>query len=427
MLQCNNVKIRRKLIGIYMKLIMPVLMGLESVLGDELENLGYSSDLIQKNNASVSLNLSGNFEQTLEAIARCNIHLRTAERVELEIASIKISDFDSLFEAVQEVSWEDWIPENAAFIITGFNRKSQLYANSAIQSTIKKAIVLRLQKARGLREGSTIIEDPDFLSLEIHYAILDDILSLRIDTTGVGLHKRAYRLAHNSAPIKETLAAGIIYLSRFTPFSGELLYDPCCGSGTFAIESAMMAANIAPGSKRSFSAENWKMFDMTIFDRVREEAKADENLEAIQETFIAGSDVNSQTIKIAKENASRAGVQGIIHFSTKDLNELHYEDLLKQYDQDKVLFMANPPYGERMASEEEVLSINQSLGKLAFYPNSTFTNPNCRLSVITTADFELQTQHKADKRRKLYNGMMKCTLYQYFRAKYIDKKLDSGS
>lgn len=401
------------------KIILPVLMGLESIIGDELETLGFSKDSITKDNASVSVTVEEDKDSISIALAKCNIYLRTAERVELEIASKDARDFDELFASIQTIAWEDWIPQGAAFTIKGFNRKSQLFANSSIQGTIKKAIVLRLQKAWGLTSHSTIEENPDFLHLNIHYALMNDVIHLRLDSSGQGLHKRAYRLAHNEAPIKETLAAGILAISQFEAFSGELLYDPCCGSGTFLIEAAMKAANIAPGAHRKFSCENWPFINQEIFKGIREEAIGKESTADFDEVFLAGSDLNPQNIRIARENARRAGVEQLIDFSVRDLFDLNYQELLDRYQQDKVLFVANPPYGDRMSEEKEVEAINKALGRLAFYPKSSFTNPNCRLSVITTVDFEHQTGHKADKRRKLYNGMKKATLYHYFRAKYL--------
>ncbi len=404
------------------KITLPVLMGLESVLGKELENLGFSPEAIHKDNALVTVDVAQDRASLSQAVALCNIGLRTAERVQLQIESFGAESFDELFDQVRQMDWSRWIPKKAAFVVKGYNRKSKLYANSAIQSTIKKAIVLSLQRAWGLNEDSSLEEDSSYLQLQISYAILNDRVHLAIDTTGTGLHKRSYRLQAGLAPIKETLAYGILDLSRYNPFSGELLYDPCCGSGTFLIEAAMEMANILPGTKRSFSGENWPFLDKTAFDEVRAKALAEEDPDSIGEVLLAGSDINARNIKVARENARRAGVEKLIDFSMRDLFELDSQRIQKTYQAEKILFVANPPYGERMAEPEDVRRINQALGRLAFYPDGRFTKPGTRLSVITMADFEEDTGRKADKRRKLYNGMLKTTLYQYFREKYIDKE-----
>jgi putative N6-adenine-specific DNA methylase len=404
------------------KITLPVLMGLESVLGKELENLGFPAESIHKDNALVSLDIPQDRSSLTRAVALCNIGLRTAERVQLQIESFPAETFDELFDGVRQMDWSRWIPRGAAFVVKGYNRKSKLYANSAIQSTIKKGIVLSLQRAWGLNEDSTLEEDPSYLKLQVSYAILDDQVYLSIDTTGTGLHKRSYRLQAGLAPIKETLAYGILDLSRYNPFSGELLYDPCCGSGTFLIEAAMEMANIMPGTKRSFAGEEWPFLDKAIFDEVRARALAEEDPDSIGEVLLAGSDIDARNIKVARENAKRAGVEKLIDFSMRDLFELDSKRIRKTYPAEKILFVANPPYGERMAQPEDVRRINQALGRLAFYPDSGFTKPGTRLSVITMADFEEDTGRKADKRRKLYNGMLKTTLYQYFREKYVDKK-----
>lgn len=397
------------------KIIIPVLMGLESVTGDELEALGFSRESITKENGLVILEPGQEREAIAEAAARCNMFLRTAERVEVEVASFKAENFDELFDAVQTLPWEDWIEPRAAFTVKGYSRQSKLFAPSAMQSTIKKAIVLRLLKARHMPEGALIEEDRDFCDLRIQYSVMNDQVSLRFDTSGEGLHKRGYRKAHNAAPIKETLAAGILYLSRWEPFSGELLYDPVCGSGTFLIEGALMAANIAPGVGRDFRGESWKFIGKEAFARAREEALDLEDRTPPDQVFIAGSDVNGRTLALAKENAGRAGVRPFIRWAEMDLFTLNEAKLRKYFGMDKILFVANPPYGERMSDPEEARRINRALAGLALEEKQNYTKENCRLSVMTSADFEADTGRRADKRRKLYNGMIKCTLYHYFR------------
>ncbi|MDD7401050.1 MAG: class I SAM-dependent RNA methyltransferase [Eubacteriales bacterium] len=402
------------------KIFIPVLMGLESCVSDELEALGFAPDRIHKEDARVLVDLDQDRASVSRAVALCNIHLRTAERVELEVCRFKARDFDSLFDQAQDLAWEDYIEPRAAITVKGYSRKSQLFAPSAIQSTLKKAIVLRLQKARRLKPGSQLPEDRNFRDRRVNYSIMRDEVSLRIDTSGAGLHKRAYRLAHTAAPIKETLAAGLIMLSRFAPFSGEMLYDPTAGSGTFVIEAALMAANIAPGARRTFSGEAWAFLDSSAFAEAKEEALAQEDRESMSEIFLVGSDLDPQAVKIARENAKRAGVAQLVDFQRKDLFALDADQLKADFGQDRILFISNPPYGERLADSAMAQKLHQGLGQLAFYPGSNFTRPGCRLTVITPGDFETDTGHKADKRRKLYNGMIPCTMYHYFREKYLE-------
>lgn len=401
-------------------IILPVLMGLEAVVKEELLALGFSSEAIELSNGQVSLRPKQDRLAISRAIALCNVHLACAERVELCVAEFPAEDFDALFEGVKALDWSLWIPKKAAFtVVRGYSNKSNLFAPPAIQSTIKKGIVLSLQRAWGLRKDSKIEENKRWLELAIKYYFHEDIVRLVIDTSGPGLHRRGYRTANTEAPISETLAAGIIRLSRFEPFSGELLYDPFCGSGTFPIEAAMYASGVKPGTKRSFTAEKWPLIGQDIFAGVKQEALAGENTEDMTECFIAGSDISRKSIAFSKLNAERAGVAKLIDFSVKNVNILDVDSLIEQYRQDRVLFLANPPYGERMATEKEVEEIHQTIGNLIFYPQTKFTKPGVRASIITTADFEGHTGHKADKRRKLYNGMMECTMYHYFREKYL--------
>lgn len=402
------------------RIVIPVLMGLESVVADELVNLGVEPQTISKGNGLVAFVPKQDIDSISRMIARCNIFLRTAERVELELASFKAVTFDELFDQVKAMPWSDWIEQGAAFAITGYSRDSKLYAPSACQSTIKKAIVLSLQKSWHLAPDTMLHEDRNFQDLRLQYSIMKDVVYLRMDTSGEGLHKRGYRRAHNAAPIRETLAAGIIYLSRWTPFSGELLYDPCCGSGTFLVEAALMAAGIAPGVNRRFRGESWSFLNSVDFQTAREEALALEDRQAPQDVFITGSDIDGISVELAKENAARAGVLSFINFRRVDLHELSAVEIMRYHHLHEVLFVVNPPYGERMAEPEEVKELNRAIGNLAFDPNSNFTRPGCRLSVFTPADFESDTGHKADKRRKLYNGMIKCTMYHYFRARRIE-------
>lgn len=400
---------------------IPVLMGLESIVGDELLELGYPQERIVKEDALVTLKGTG-LKALARDVARCNIYLRTAERVEVELESFMARDFDELFDQVQELPWEMWIPERAAFTIKGYSRKSKLFAPTAIQSTIKKGIVLALQEARGLSEDSFIEEDRDYLDLRINYAIMDDQVSLRMDTSGDGLHKRGYRKQAMGAPIRETLAAAILYISMWSPESGEAIYDPCCGSGTILAEAALMAANIAPGIKRSFRGEEWPFIGKKAFEEVRREARAMADKKKAKKVKIAGSDLDPYALEVAEANFRRAGITGLVDLEIKDLHHLSFKQIQEKTNSDQVLLVANPPYGERLETgdEELVKQLNNGLADIAFYPDTNFTWPGCRMSVITSANFQDDTGHRADKRRKLYNGMIETTLYHYFRQKYLD-------
>ncbi len=403
------------------RIVIPVLMGLESVVADEVVALGYEANKVTKENGLVTLMPEQEIEAIRQTVARLNLFLRSGERVELEIASFRAETFDELFEQTKALRWADWVEEGAAIQVKGYSRDSKLFAPSALQSTIKKALVLSLQKSWHRREDFRLQEDRDFQDLRLNYAIMKDQVYLRMDTSGEGLHKRGYRRAHNAAPIRETLAAGIIRLSRWEPFSGEVFYDPCCGSGTFPAEAALLAANVAPGIARDFRGETWPFIGKEPFLRAREEARDLEDRQAPSEIFIAGSDIDGRTLDLARENVARAGISSFVELRRDDLFALSANYVKQRYLASRVLFVANPPYGERMQGEtpKEVQEINQAIGRLAFDPDSNFTRPGVRLSVITSVDFEEDTGRKADKRRKLYNGMIKSTMYHYFREKRI--------
>lgn len=398
------------------------LMGLESVLADELRALGYQEEDIVVDNALVSLLPPGGLADLPYHVAKCNICLRTAERVDLELAAFPAKTFDDVYEGIFALDWSNLITKDAAFVINGFTRKSKLHSLPTLQSVIKKAIVSSLQRSRGLSERSVIKEDPQIAELKINFSLMKDYLSLSMNTSGTHLHKRGYRKDQEIAPLRETLAAGLIYLSMWEPWSGELLYDPCCGSGTFLCEAALMAANIAPGYKRSFDGEKWHLLGPKIFAEVKKELKEEESREAPELPFIAGSDISPRALDSAAANLRRLGMPGFVDIYQRDLSILSAEQLKQEFSAERLLLIANPPYGERMNADDlaEVERINKDLGKIAFYPQSTFTKPGCRLTVITAADFEEATGHVADKRRKLYNGMLKTDMYHYFREKYID-------
>lgn len=401
------------------RIILPCLMGLESVLGRELVDLGFAPEQIHKENAQVLLDVDQEEGALSRAIARCNICLRTAERVLLEVATFPAANFDDLFDRVVALPWNNWIQRGEAFTVDGYTRKSQLFAPRALQSTLKKAMVLSLCRAWRLPEDSLLAEDPQKMAHHIRYRIMKDQVSLSFDTSGENLHKRGYRPLRNLAPIKETLAAGILGLSHYSGKPDELLYDPCCGTGTFLLEGALMAGHIAPGKNRRFRAEDWSFLTPGVFTEVREEAVAEEDLSALQAGIIAGSDFDQESLLLAHESAKLAGLDEYISLEHKDLRDLDLDELRARFDKPEILLVANPPYGERMGSKALAQDLNRCLAHLALAPDAFYTKPHSRFTVITSRDFEADTGRRADRRRKLYNGSLVCTAYLYFRSLWL--------
>lgn len=398
-----------------MKIAIPSLLGIESVISAELQEMGYTKEQISVRDGVVYLTVDETLEAVSEAVARLNLNLRTGERVQLEIETFPARTFDELFDRIREVPWEEWIPSGWAFIIRGYSRKSELFGVPSIQRTIKKGIVERLGKRRGTAVGGVVPEDPDIGVIRLQFSILSDEVHLLIDTSGDSLHKRGYRPVSNAAPLKETLAAAMLKIMRWEPFSDEALLDPFCGSGTIAIEAAMMAADMPPGLNRRFAGEQWPVLDLRAFELAREAGREQMDASAPDEPFIFASDIDKDTLGIAVENANRAGVRPFISFSRRDIANINGRDWLNSHpDFDRCLILGNPPYGERMSDAETVAEIHRIMGD-HFLPNGHLIY-GLRLGVITAdADFERDLGCPADRRRKLYNGMIKCCLYQYYR------------
>ena len=399
-----------------MKIIMTTLFGIEAITARELVDLGYSESQISVSDGQVALDAGVSREDLAQAVARCNMFLRTAERVLLQVACFQANQFDQLFDETALLPWEEWLPRKAEILVKGYSRKSALFGISACQSLIKKAIIKRLVKHYGLEADARIEEDRSQGQIKIQFGIVNDQVSMMIDTSGDGLHKRGYRPLQHEAPIKETLAAAMLKISRFRPGSDEALIDPCCGSGTILIEAAMLAARLAPGMNREFSAENWPYIGIRVFDQARDEAFdviADKQQPELQ---IFGSDISSQAVDITRNNARRAGVSQLISVKTADLTKFQTADLSQWTGYQKHLILCNPPYGERLMDTKQAEALIASLARLGL--DHGRAKPDCRLSVISPEDaFERIAGGKADKRRKLYNGMIKCTLYQYFKHK----------
>ncbi len=403
-----------------MKLVATALFGVESVVADELVALGYPRENIKVTDAQIILNPGSDADAAM-AIARANIWLRSAERVLALLTSFAAKDFDTLFDSTRALPWEDWIPHQAVFIVNGYSRKSILYGIPSCQRIIKKAIVARLLHAAGLSENAQLPEKSERGTVRIQFSIVDDEVTFMIDTSGDGLHKRGYRPLRHQAPIRESLAAAMIQLSRYESGSDEVLFDPFCGSGTFPIEAALIATRRAPGRNRSFAGENWPLIGKAVFDRARAEADdlsqpADRRL-----PFIFGTDIDPAAITIARSNAERAGVDSLIRFEQADAMTLNAERMRELTGFERFLVIANPPYGERMLDQYEAEELIYGIGR-TFLENDK-ARPDLRLSVLSPeAHFERIVGVPADKRRKLYNGNIRCTMYHYFKHPYRKAK-----
>lgn len=370
------------------KLCAPCLFGLESVLSGELKRLGFEDISVTDGRVE--------FTADAEGIARANLNLRTAERVLIVLDSFRAVTFQQLIDGAEKIPFEEYIGKKNAFPVKGWSLNSQLHSVPDCQSIIKKAAVKRLSRKYGVawleESGPTI---------QIQFSINKDIATIMLDTSGIALHKRGYRKVANLAPIRETLAAGILDIARIYP--DTQLYDPFCGSGTFLIEAAYKAKNIAPGIYRRFAAEKWDSLPSKIWQTSREEA-----IEKIRKDieFIAfGSDICQDSLEIAEANARRAGISGLIRLEKADVKNFTIPDR-------KSLVVTNPPYGERLMNGEDLTKLYQTMGNV-FQPSQ-----QTAYYIISSAeDFEQGFGRKANKKRKLYNGMLKCNLYQYFAQK----------
>lgn len=376
----------------------PCHFGLESVLSSEVRRMG--GENIQVSDGRVQ------FSGDEEMIARANIGLRTAERVQLVVGTFPATSFEELFQGIKAIPFENYIGKKDAFPVKGgWSVKSGLFSISDCQSIIKKAIVTRLQDVYHLswfeETGTTYA---------IEFGIYKDIVTVTLDATGTGLHKRGYRKNSVLAPIKETLAAGIIDLARVYPDSQ--LFDPFCGSGTFLIEGALHAMKIAPGLRRHFAAEKWEFLNPSIWHQERQRAF---DLIDRKASFTAyGSDIDPEAIELAQYNAEKAGVGGRVKVLQQDVRKFRVHG-------DNPVVICNPPYGERLMDIKAVEEIYAVMGKS--FPEQL----PCRYYIICPDEnFETVFGRKADKRRKLYNGMIACQLYMYFeaakRARLAEKK-----
>lgn len=369
--------------------IVPCHFGLESVLKKEILNLGY--EIVKVEDGKVT------FAGDEAACARANVFLRTTERVLLKAGEFKAETFDELFEKTKAIPWEEYLPADARFWVTKANSvKSKLFSPSDIQRIMKKAMVERMNKTYHCERFEETGAD-----YPVRVSIVKDVVTVGIDTSGDSLHKRGYRRLTSRAPITETLAAALIML---TPWRKDrILIDPFCGSGTFPIEAAMIGRNIAPGMKRNFQAENWEMYPRKLWQEAKEEA---ESLVVHDlEMNIQGYDIDRNMIAAARENARLAGVENTIHFQARPVAELSSN---KKYG----FLITNPPYGERLEEKEALPALYQEFGQ-AFRELDSWS---CYM-ITSYEDAERQFGRKADKNRKIYNGMLKTYFYQFLGPK----------
>jgi putative N6-adenine-specific DNA methylase len=366
------------------KLIATSAMGLEAIVAQEVRDLGYEC---QVENGRIR------FEGDERAIVRTNLWLRTADRIKIAVGEFKATTFDELFEKTKALPWEQFLPENAEFPVSGKSVKSKLFSVSDCQAIVKKAIVERLKH----KYRKTWFEENGPL-FKIEVSLLKDQALITIDASGVGLHKRGYRASQGEAPLKETLAAALVLLTNWSP--DRPFVDPFCGSGTIPIEAALIGQNIAPGFNREFISESWDWISERVWNDCRTEvedlAKYDQALD------ITGSDIDHRMVKMAGENAFEAGLGDLISFKQMQVRDF---TTAKEYG----VIVGNPPYGERLGDKEAVEKMYREMGQ-AFAPYESWS-----VYILTSNEnFEECYGKKATKKRKLFNGFIKTDYYQYW-------------
>ncbi len=366
-------------------LIATATFGLESVVAEEVKNLGYEN--VTVDNGRVM------FTADLAAIPKTNLWLRTADRVRVKIGEFRATTFDELFEQTKALPWADWIPEHATFPVEGKSVKSTLFSVPDCQAIVKKAVVESLKQTY---KRDWFEETGPLFKIEV--ALLKDIATLTIDTSGPGLHKRGYRELIGTAPLKETMAAALILLSRWKP--DRVLVDPFCGSGTIPIEAALIGQNIAPGMNREFVSESWPIIPKNLWREARAEthdlAQYDRKLEII------GTDIDEEILRVARHNSQEAGVDEQIHFQRMAMGELRSK---RKYG----YIICNPPYGERLGDYSQAERLYREMGQV-------FRNLDTWSYYVITSheEFEKHFGRQASKKRKLYNGNLKVDYYQFF-------------
>ena len=370
-----------------LELVATCLFGLEKLLGEEIDALGYKR--IDTMDGRIT------YEGDERAIFASNLHLRFAERVFIKLGSFRAESFEELYEGTVALPWEDFIGKNDAFPVKGHALRSTLFSVPDCQSIVKKAIVNRLS---GLYNVKWFSEEG--IKYQIEFFIFKNVATLMIDTTGVALHKRGYRPEAGAAPLRETLAAAVAAISR--PREDVLLWDPFCGSGTIAIEAALIMTNTAPGIARHFACEKFDILSDGVIAK-EERAKAFAAINQDSNFEVYASDIDANVLEVAKLNAERAGVDDRIKFFAADARKIQKLDR-------RGTVVCNPPYGERLMTQREVEKLYREMG-IAFSSLAPW-----QIYVLTSAEnFQTLYGKRADKVRKLYNGMIPCTLYQYFK------------
>ena len=367
-----------------LELLIPTLFGLEGLCAEELRRLGLPE--VKAENGRVCC------KARPADIPRVNLNLRTGERVLLVVGRYHAADVEALFEGAKALPWEDFIPREGAFPVKGHSLNSQLHALPAIQSVLKKALAARL----GQKYGMDTLPETGAL-YQVQFSLMHDEITLMLDTTGAGLHKRGYRAVGVIAPLRETLAAAVVLLSRYR--GKDPFCDPFCGSGTIAIEAALIAKNRAPGLNRAFSAQRWKWLDSGLWLQAADEAM---DKEYHGDYDIWGGDIDPKAVAIARDNAVKADVEDVVSFEVADATRFHRDAPVGRV-------VTNPPYGERIMEKREAEELYKAFGR------AVRTLPEgWRVSVLSShTEFERTFGRTADKKRKLYNGMLKCDLFQY--------------
>lgn len=366
-------------------LIATAAMGVEAIVGREIRDLGYEPRV---ENSRVL------FDAPISAIPRANLWLRTAERLKLLVGQFKATTFDELFEQTKALPWENFIQEEGEFPVIGKSHKSKLYSVPDCQAIVKRAVVDRLKLKHGI--ASRLPETGPLYRIEV--AILKDTVTLTIDTSGTGLHRRGYRAGQGEAPLKETLAATLVMLTNWR--ADEPFIDPFCGSGTIPIEAALIGQNIAPGFNREFASENWQFIHNKYWDLALEEAEDVANYD--QALDIIGSDIDHKMINISKENALEAGLGDLVQWK-----QLQIADL--RITKGSGYLVGNPPYGKRIGNEERIGELYKTLGSIMK------NHPSWSVYILTAfQQFEKFYGKKATRKRKLFNGFIQTDYYQYF-------------
>lgn len=366
-----------------MKICVTTASGVEAATKRELYKITGIKDL-----AAIDGRIT--FEGDIETVAECNLYLRTANRVEIIVGEFKADDFDKLFDGIKSIPWEEYMPKDASIVVSAKSVMSKLFAYSAIQSITKKAICERLKSAY-----KSIILAESGSRYKVEAAIRKDIVTVSIDTSGEGLHRRGYRGLVGEAPLKETLAAALIDFSVWNP--SRPLADLFCGSGTIPIEACLIALNIPSGMNREFDFLGWSDKNREIFDKIKEDARG--KIEYDKEVRISGFDIDEKQLSLARKHASLAGVAEKIHFQRMDMREFS-----SRFSHGVII--SNPPYGERLSERREIEKLYRDYGKVV-----KSLDEWCCYTLTSVDDFERLFGRKADKKRKIYNGRLECDYY----------------